>query len=380
MEIKLNREQLNSAKVAFSCRRVDMKKARVLVREPYRPNVGDVVLAIVEELGQHKRIELIDGRRAMIEAGDLVVLAYGNRYAPDQFEGVVPNNLGSCAMVAAGGIAATSIAQHHRMDDATAIRPLGVLADEQGKPLNLGDYSLPATSLNAAFPPLIVVCGTSMNSGKTHTACSLIRGLSAMGHKVGAVKLTGTGAGGDMWRMADSGAHQVMDFTDAGLPSTYLEDTQSLTTASEILLGNIAQNNDVIVAEIADGVSHSETCLLLQSELIKSNVNGVFFAAADALGGSGGYTWLQQQELPVLAISGSLTLSPLAIRELNGLVSANVMTADELTSPVHLQMILPEELLKSQVVMPMQLHKELTPAPIQLAPSVVVDPLHELRA
>ena len=355
MKIKLHQEQLKSTKVSFACRRVDITKAKLLIREPYRPVAGDVVLAAIEQLGQHQRIELTDGRRAALVPGDLVMLAYGNRYAPDQFEGLVPYNLAPCAMVAAGGIAATEVARHHRMREATQIRPLGVLADEKGRALNLSDFSLPAHDSSASWPPLFISCGTSMNSGKTHSACSLIRGFTAMGCSVGATKLTGTGAGGDIWRMHDAGAEKVLDFTDAGLASTYLLDAQSLVATAEILLDNLSVDNvDVIVAEIADGVSHPETCVLLQSALIKSRLSGVLFAAADALGASAGFNWLQQQQLPVLGISGSVTLSPLAMRELNALVPVNAVTAEELASPVDLQAILPDGLFEPRVVMPLR--------------------------
>ncbi|WP_086933309.1 hypothetical protein [Agarilytica rhodophyticola] len=345
MKITLQQQQINDAKVSFACRRVDLEKAKLLIREPYRPHPGDVVLAKIDKIGQHQRIELVDGRRASLAPGDLIVLAYGNRYAPDQFEGLVPHNLSTCDMVAAGGLAATATTQHSRMKEATQIRPLGVLADGKGKAINLSDFSLPeSSSPKAKQVPLFISCGTSMNSGKTHTACSLIRGFTAMGYSVGAVKLTGTGAGGDLWRMTDSGAQRVLDFTDAGLPSTYLANQSTLITTAKTLLNNIAKENvDVIVAEIADGVSHPETCFLLQSELIKSKVDGIFFAAADALGAYAGYNWLQEQQLPVLGVSGSLTLSPLAMRELQALIPSDPITAEELSSPMSLQAILPKK-------------------------------------
>ncbi len=55
-----------------------------------------------------------------------------------------------------------------------------------------------------------------MNAGKTTTAASLIKGVTAYGMKVGAAKITGTGAGGDFWFMIDSGTEPVLDFVDAG--------------------------------------------------------------------------------------------------------------------------------------------------------------------
>ncbi|MCG8488811.1 MAG: hypothetical protein MI756_15155 [Chromatiales bacterium] len=362
MKIELPSDQLNSAKLSFTCRRVDLLDARCLIREPYQPEVGDIVLATVEQLGQHKRIELDNGRRATIEPGDLVILAYGNRYAPDQFEGVVPYSLSSCSMIAAGGIAATEITRHRKMVEATKIRPVGVLADEQGKALNLSDYRLPDTSCDTPRLPLFVSCGTSMNSGKTHTACSLIRGLTAMGYSVGAIKITGTGAGGDLWRMWDSGAKHVLDFTDAGMPSTYLASQEALLEVAELLLDRIATDSDVnvVVAEIADGVSHPETGLLLQSSLIKSRASGVLFAAGDALGAYSGYRWLRDQQLPILGICGTLALSPLAMRELSALVPVNPLTSEELTSPTRLQTILPESFVKASAIMQLPAHAQIS--------------------
>jgi hypothetical protein len=37
---------------------------------------------------------------------DAIIVAYGHRYAPDQFEAYVPEDLGPCHLVAGGGVAA----------------------------------------------------------------------------------------------------------------------------------------------------------------------------------------------------------------------------------------------------------------------------------
>jgi hypothetical protein len=47
------------------------------------------VLAEVTRIGQHKGIELASGRKAALYCGDEVLLAYGGRYAPDQFDALV---------------------------------------------------------------------------------------------------------------------------------------------------------------------------------------------------------------------------------------------------------------------------------------------------
>ncbi len=348
MKITLQESLLNKAKRAFSCRRVDINQAKMLIREPYQPQAGDVVLAKVQSIGQHRRIELANGRKSMLTVGDLVILAYGNRYAPDQFEGLVPKNLSACDMVAAGGIAADAVARKSTIDRATRIQPLGVLADSEGKVINLKRYRLAKPTATQNKVPVLVVAGTSMNAGKTFTAACLIRGLSAAGLQVGATKLTGTGAGGDFWAMLDAGAKQVLDFTDTGLASTYLCSKEQLLDTTEHLFQALVDDGvDIIVAEIADGVGQQETCELLTSSLLRSYASGIVFAAGDAMGGSAGYQWLSEQDLPVLAISGLMTTSPLAMRELSNLVPVPAVTANELCSPLDLGFILPEEILSA---------------------------------
>ena len=54
-----------------------------------------------------------------------------------------------------------------------------------------------------------------MNSGKTTTVAAITHGLTAAGLRVGAMKVTGTGAGGDPFLFADAGAAEVLDFTSA---------------------------------------------------------------------------------------------------------------------------------------------------------------------
>ncbi len=179
------------------------------------------MLARVEKVGHHKRIELEHGRRAPLFVGDEILVCYGHRYAPDQFESEVPQDLKMCHLVAGGGIASRCLLRHDTAKLPTLIQPLGLVGDAQGKPLNMADWALDEVAVKRPRPFVIVVVGTSMNAGKTTSAAYLIKGMSRSGMKVGAAKLTGTGAGGDRWLMQDAGAFEVVDFTDAGYASTY---------------------------------------------------------------------------------------------------------------------------------------------------------------
>ena len=310
-------ERIRNAKWAYTTRRIDKARALRLVKGSPPPQRGDLVLAKVTKIRQHKRIELINGRKARLFVGDHIVLTYGNRYAPDQFEALVPDTLGPCDLVAAGGVASKLTFKHGSMKLPTAIEPLGLVADENGVVINLADYALPPMVPGKRRTPVIAVVGSSMNAGKTTTAANLIKGLVNGGFSVSAGKVTGTGAGGDVWFMQDAGARNVLDFVDAGHPSTYLIKPTELKQTFTTLLAHLDQpGTDIIVIEIADGLHQTETAQLVSSDLFDRLVNGVIYAAGDAFGAVYGAGLLHQWGVHVLAISGVVTRSPLAMREI----------------------------------------------------------------
>ena len=321
-------------KTPYAARRVPRRAFCTLLTGEVTPRVGDLALVRVDKLGQHKHLELACGRRARLFPGDEIVLAYGHRYAPDQFEAEVPGDVGPCHMVAAGGVAARVLSRHDRMGTPTRVVPLGILGDHTGRALNLAQFALPPQPLPRSRPFTVAVVGTSMNAGKTETATHIIRGLKRAGLRDGAAKVTGTGAGGDAWSMRDAGAFEVLDFGDVGLPSTYLEARDSVEEATCTLIAQLASDGaHAIVIEVADGVFQRETAALVQSPVFRRAVDAVVFAAGDAMGSVGGVAWLRERKLPVVAAGGLLTASPLASREAAQALGVPVLTLDDLASP-----------------------------------------------
>lgn len=325
-------ERIARAKMPYAIRRVPRKEMATLLTGAVRPRAGHLVLARVEKLGQHSHLELASGRRARLFIGDEIVLSYGNRYAPDQFEAVVPDSLAPCHMVAAGGIASLTLSRHGKMSSPTVIAPIGLLGDHAGNALNLANYRLNSIVTGDDNRPLtIAVVGASMNAGKTETATSLIKGLICSGLKVGAAKLTGTAAGGDVWSMIDAGAEPVLDFSDVGFPSTYLLPAAQVETAMTTLLHHIGEAGvQAIVLEVADGLFQQETADLLRSPVFAARVDGMVFAAKDALSAVAGVEWLQRHKLPICAVSGVLTSSPLAMREAQAALGLPVLDPETL--------------------------------------------------
>ncbi len=315
---KLKKVRVSNAKRAFTTRRVPAQDMQTLISGDVKPVTGNLVLATIHEIGKHTRIEKPNGRRSLLMPGDEIIVCYGNRYAPDQFEALVSEDLGLCDLVAGGGVASREINRHDRMLPPTQIMPIGLIGNADGKALNLFNYRIDAVASNEPIKPIKVflITGTAMNSGKTFTAASVIRGLKGNGHKVAGIKATGTGSGGDLWKMKDMGADVIMDFTDAGFTSTYKIPDEKIEEGVLNLINHAAKRKcDYAIVEIADGLQHMETAVLLQSEKLRSMVSGVVFAAYDSLGARAGYEELRELGYSVLAISGQITRSPLAMRE-----------------------------------------------------------------
>ena len=309
------------------------------------PRSGDVVVARVKEILNHKRVETPASRKAILFEGSLIMLAYGNRYAADQFLAHVPGSLEPCHLVAAGGIAGIVTQAHERMDDPTIIEPVGLLADHNGV-LNIADFApyqapdnldgSPATT-GQRRPEVIAVLGTAMNSGKSTTMACLINGLTQAGRRVSAGKITGTGAGNDPMIYHDAGAQRVLDFTDFGYPTTFHMTMPQLRSLTAGLIDALTDTDtDVVVVEIADGIYQEETAGLLRDDLFQGLIDQVVFAASDALGARAGVQELQSVGLRVAVASGVMTASPLATAEASMVLGdVPVIPTYDLTHPDH---------------------------------------------
>ncbi len=320
------------------------------------PKAGDVVVARVTQILNHKRVETPESRKAILFPGALIMLAYGHRYAADQFLAHVPDSLEPCHLVAAGGVAGMVTEQHVAVEDPTRIEPLGLLADDHGI-VNLtrfAPYALtPVPSIGASAielagalpgrPTVIGVLGTSMNSGKSTAMATLVNGLTSAGLKVSAGKSTGTGAGNDPMIYHDGGAAKVLDFTDFGYPTTFRLDFEQVRSLTVNVIDALSETDtDVVVVEIADGVYQGETARLLRDPLFHAVVDRIVFAAGDALGAVGGVRELQAAGLDVAAVSGVLTSSPLATAEAREVLSVPVVDTYALTEAAVSTALLPQ--------------------------------------
>jgi molybdopterin-guanine dinucleotide biosynthesis protein len=155
-----------------------------------------------------------------------------------------------------------------------------------------------------------------MDSGKTTACTALIHALSRAGLRVGAAKLTGTASARDLSSYRDAGAEPVVDFLDCGWESTAGCSAPELKQISRTLAAELRSAAvDVAVVEVADGITQPETRALLDDLQRSLTDPSVIFTARESLAATAGAERLTALGYRVRAISGVVTSSPLAVRE-----------------------------------------------------------------
>lgn len=286
------------------------------------PQVGDVIYGRIASLGQHVELENRSGRIHRLNEGTAAMFVYGTRYATDAYEALVPSEPRLVVdLVARSGVIGEVQVRNSKVLAPTTVEVLGHVVDGDGRPVNTRDHRISPPANRVADGPrskLILVVGTSMNSGKSTAAAALCWALTVMGHKVRASKITGTASLKEILHMNDAGASHYNDFTHLGWPSTYLLDEADLLGIFQTLDLKYANNpRNYWICEIADGLLQRETAMLLASPVVRRRIHRLVLCATDTFAAIGGLHTLDHRfELEPDAISGLVTSSPLGVREL----------------------------------------------------------------
>jgi hypothetical protein len=316
---------------AFTIRRSQIKHYKFFEK---RPEIGDVVYGQVLRMGQHSSLENASGRIHMIHDGTRAAFVFGNRYAPDFYEGIIPEEMtNKVDLLSRSGMIGIVKTKNSMIKDPTKVKILGYVFDESGRILNTRNFPLIEPRSRVKKRPrakMILVCGTSMNSGKSMAAAACCWVLSTMGYNVRASKITGTASLKDILYMNDAGANPYADFTCLGYPSTYLlSESELLGIFNQLDLKYANNPKNFWVVELADGIIQRETVMLLNTPEVRSRIYKLIFCANDAFGAIGGLNILQSYGLKPAALSGICSSSPLHIRELSGFTDIPVFNSAE---------------------------------------------------
>ena len=228
----------------------DLEQVPFEIHELPRDRWETADYVLVEVLGpSHYPFEIANGRLVDAVAGDLVIGALGKRAATLEVVGDWEHTSVSGKMHALTGAGLFGLATSL----STWLKPLTPIVyrghvTRDGRNLNMRDF---VTPLPCAIPlaPVILLVGTSMSAGKTTTARVVVRMLAERGLRVLACKLTGAARYRDILSCLDVGAEYVMDFVDAGLPSTVCPESDYVPAIEHLLARMAALEPDVIVAE-----------------------------------------------------------------------------------------------------------------------------------
>ena len=278
-----------------------------------------LIVRALEEKRVYDLVELTTGRMAHVGKGDVLVGALGRRDALRGFVGRVPNTLAvgdEIHLLNLGGVLGQAVSENRDVGHPLRVQVLGAAARD-GRPLNIADAALPVPPTDTAVPPLIVVSGTCMNSGKTVAACEIIARLSQRGYAVGAAKLTGVAAVRDPFNMKDHGALKTLTFHDCGYPSTAgLKDVAPIAKrVLRSLPGAADQPLDVVVVEMGDGIigQYGVDTILADAEF-RSWIRAHVLAANDLVAAWGGARWMRERHLDLDVVVGPATDNAVGMR------------------------------------------------------------------
>lgn len=297
------------------------------------PEIGDLVYGEILRIGQHSELENVSGRIHTIHNGTKAIFVFANRYAPDYYEGLIPDSLETeIDLLSRSGIIGLVKTKNSLIKDPSRVKILGYVCNGKGEVLNTKNFPLILPKRKEKKYPrarMILVCGTSMNSGKSLAAVACCWLLNTLGYKVRAAKITGSASLKDILHMNDAGAHPYADFTYLGYPSTYLLTKQELLNIFNKLDLKYANNSQNFwVVELADGIIQRETAILLSLPELRTRIYKLIFCANDAFGAIGGLRILKEKfGLNPDALSGICSSSPLHIREVNDFVDIPVFNS-----------------------------------------------------
>lgn len=304
-------------KIASSTMLADIQP-RVDLGSEIPARTGTVIAGrILNSKTVYNTLEDIHGRKRQLMPGDLIAGALGHRNALHGYVGRVPEKVevgDTLNVLNLGGVIGECTSWNPDVGQPFQIEVMGTVMHYP----NFGDRTPQATvieqsaelqdeSLPDRLPPIAVVVGSSMNSGKTTALCSLLRQFKRSRRNCASAKCTGVSLLGDVLEMRDFGASRSMSFMDLGVITTSPDVGPGIVRA--IIRELAADQPDAILLELGDGILGSYGVReILAAEDIRRSFKGVILCASDPVGAWGGVQLLQSRfEIKPCVVTGPVT-------------------------------------------------------------------------
>ena len=222
----------------------------VTALERYRWATGDYVEGEVfgSPTGLY-RIEDRMGHMVRVESGDWVVGALGVRAATLEGAGGWADIGADNVMHAltSAGLMGYYTSFSSLLPDPLVLKYRGHLV-RNGTKVRMSDFAMRSDIDEFAVPTLLLV-GTSMSAGKTTAGRRVCKEMDRIGMTVIGAKLTGAGRYRDILSYLKTGAREIYDFVDVGLPSTIVPESEYRRAIRPLLHHIHGRKPDLLVAE-----------------------------------------------------------------------------------------------------------------------------------
>ena len=263
-----------------------------------------LAVQILNNKNTYNTLELISGRMAQVSRGDIIVGALGHRKALFGYSGHLPEKLSpgdTVQVLNIGGVLGICDSVNANFGPPFDAKVLGAVLDfpylgeRIGVPARVGSNALDTdAAIDVGGIPVVVLAGTSMDSGKTAAASAIVSRLRHLGYTVDAFKATGVSLRRDILAMEDAGARNTSIFTDFGVVTTTAENGPLVT---RMMLSELAaEKPDVIVFELGDGLLGAYGVdAILHDDAIRAAISCLVLCANDPVAAWGGIKLLREE-------------------------------------------------------------------------------------
>ncbi|MEZ6196460.1 MAG: hypothetical protein R3F20_12145 [Planctomycetota bacterium] len=310
----------------------------VRIDDRFRCREGDVVaVRLLSRKTRYNQLELVTGRFSELKPGDIVAGALGHRDALYGYAGHLPTSLAvgdTVHLLNLGGVIGICDSFSPEVGPPMECEVLGQVlhfpdvGERRAHPANVAEHAQALRgALTVGGVPVIIVAGTSMNSGKTYACASLIQELARRKIAVAAAKATGVSLRRDVLAMEDAGARWTTIFTDFGTVTTTAGTAPAL--ARSMLSALAEKGPDVIVLELGDGLMGTYGVdAILGDEELQTSFAAIILAAHDPVGAWGGVRRLREEYgLDVTLVTGPATDTSAGTRRIEELVGVTARNA-----------------------------------------------------
>ncbi|MBI3343009.1 hypothetical protein HY032_02545 [Candidatus Gottesmanbacteria bacterium] len=277
------------------------------------PNEGLVIaVQALNSDSKNNILETTNGRLGKLVTGDIVPAVLGKRRALREYAGDIPSTLtvgDELYWMCESGLVGEIKGVNERWGVPMNVAVLGVLI-KHGKTINIKDFAIPWKKEIQKSSPIVAVLATCMDSGKTTLICKLADHFHHNGLKIAGIKLTGVAFMQDPFKMKDAGIGTVMDFVDAGLPSTCGHPDDAIAAACGVITEINKTHPDLILAEFGDGIiGEYNVASILAHPSVKKHIIMTIVAANDLVSAWGAKLKMEELGLPVDVFTGPVVNS-----------------------------------------------------------------------